>query len=76
MKDPIKVIHKIKNNNKKTIYKVYIFIGQIVPNNIIKILNSISNLDFYLTLSTINEKDLLFHYSSFLIQIPIKQLSL
>ena len=58
MKDPIKIIHKIKNNNKKIIYKVYIFIGPLVPKKIIKILEAIIDLDFYSTLSELQKTDI------------------
>jgi hypothetical protein len=57
MKDPIKIIHKIKNNNRKIIYKVYIFIGPLVSNKIKKILESITDLDFFTTLNEIKKAD-------------------
>ena len=41
MKDPIKIIHKFKNNNRRIQYKVFIFIGSLVPDEIIKILTNI-----------------------------------
>ena len=58
MEDPIKIIHKIKNNNKKIIYKVYIFIGPLVSSNIIKILESIKDLDFYSTFTTLQKTEI------------------
>jgi len=57
MKDPIKIIHKIKNNNKKIIYKIYIFIGSLVPNNVMKVLDKITNLDFYTTLFVLDKNE-------------------
>jgi hypothetical protein len=57
MKDPIKIIHKFKNNNKRIQYKNYIYIGPLVPNNIMKILESIKEKDFYTTLNTISQND-------------------
>ena len=57
MKDPIKIIHKFKNNNRKIQYKVFIFIGGLVPTKIIKILNSIKDKNFITTLNTIDMKD-------------------
>jgi hypothetical protein len=57
MKDPIKIIHKFKNNNKNIQYKVYIFIGSLVPKNIITILESINNKDFYTTLNTLSKSE-------------------
>ena len=58
MEDPIKIIHKIKNNNKKIIYKMYIFIGLQLPKYIYEILELIKYLDFYNTLITIDKKKL------------------
>ena len=57
MKDPIKIIHKFKNNNRRIQYKVYIFIGSLIPNDIHKLLESITDKDFYTTLSTISMAD-------------------
>ena len=57
MKDPIKIIHKFKNNKNSIQYKVYIFIGSLVPEPIMKILNSFIDKDFYTMLSTIKEKE-------------------
>ena len=59
MKDPIKIIHKFKNNNRKIQYKVYIYIGSIVPDEILKILNNIIDKDFYTTLNSISKN----HYN-------------
>ena len=57
MKDPIKIIHKFKNNNRRIQYQVYIFIGSLVSKEIMKILESISDKDFYTMLNTITKKD-------------------
>ena len=57
MKDPIKIIHKFKNNNRRTQYKVYIFIGSLIPNDIYKLLESIKDKDFYTSLNTISIAD-------------------
>ena len=57
MKDPIKIIHKFKNNKNSIQYKVYIFIGPLVPEPIMKILNSFIDKDFYTMLTTIKEKE-------------------
>jgi len=68
MKDPIKIIHKFKNDNKKIQYKVYIYIGNLVPDNIIKILVNITNKNLYDTLNTItndNYKELENYYGEF-----------
>ena len=57
MKDPIKIIHKFKNNNRRIQYKIYIYIGSLIPKNIIKILESITDKDFYTTLNTLNKTE-------------------
>jgi hypothetical protein len=57
MKDPIKIIHKFKNNNKTIQYKVYIFIGSLVPTEIMNILDTIIDKDFYITLNTITKTE-------------------
>ena len=56
MKDPIKIIHKFKNNYRRIQYKNYIFIGSLVPEDIIKILELIRNKDFFSTLILLNNK--------------------
>ena len=56
MKNPIKIIHKIKNNNRKIHYKVYIFIGSLVPSNIMEILKDIEEDDLLTTLLNITKK--------------------
>jgi len=65
MKDPIKIIHKFKNNNNRIQYKVYIFIGSLLNDNLYKILDSIKNKDFFNTLKFLNKsqiKELEEHY--------------
>jgi hypothetical protein len=57
MKDPIKIIHKFKNNNRRIQYKMYIFIGSLVPNDIMNILEGITEKNFYTTLNTISKTD-------------------
>ena len=54
MQDPIKIIHKFKNNNRRIQYKVYIFIGSLIPKEIDDILELIINKDFYITLTMLN----------------------
>jgi hypothetical protein len=56
MKDPLKIIHKFKNNNRRIQYKIYIFIGSLVPNEVMNILELIKNKNFYDTLITLNSK--------------------
>ena len=57
MKDPIKIIHKFKNNNRRIQYKVYVFVGSLVPKDIMKILDSIIDKDLYITLNTLSKTD-------------------
>jgi hypothetical protein len=47
MNQPIKIIHKYKNNYRKIQYNIYIFLGQLVANNIKKILEKIQNIKLY-----------------------------
>ena len=47
MNDPIKVIWKYKNNNKRTQYNTYIFVGDSIPHEIVKILDKIAELKLY-----------------------------
>ena len=56
MKNPIKIIHKFKNNNKNIQYKVYIFIGSIVPKKVSNILDIIINKDYYNALNIITKE--------------------
>ena len=54
MQDPIKIIHKFKNNNRRIQYKVYIFVGSLIPKEINTILELITTKDFYITLTMLN----------------------
>ena len=58
MKNPIKIIHKFKNNNLRIQYKVFIFIGSLVDENILKILNIIENKDFISSIIALSDKQL------------------
>jgi hypothetical protein len=58
MRDPIKIIHKFKNNNKRIQYKVYIFIGSLLSEEMIKILKIIENKDFFNSLLILNNKQI------------------
>ena len=55
MKDPIKIIHKFKNNNKRIQYKVFIFVSNIIPDEIIKCIELIKDKDFYDSLLLLNK---------------------
>ena len=57
MKNPFKIIHKFKNNNNKIQYHIYIFIGSLVDDEVLKILNFFKNKSFYETISTISKKN-------------------
>lgn len=57
MEDPIKIIFKYKNNNRRVQYHTYIFVGSLVPKNIMKILNRIKNLSLYETFMEISVKE-------------------
>lgn len=56
MRTPIKVIHKFKNNNRRLQYKIYIFLGSQVDENIMKILKQIEKKDLISSLLLISEK--------------------
>jgi len=55
MKNPYKIIHKFKNNNNSIQYKIYIFVGSLVSDEIMKALNTFKNKDFYTTITTISK---------------------
>lgn len=57
MSNPIKVIHKYTNNNAKTQYNVMIYIGE-VEDNVMTILNKITDLDLYQTWMTLTKKEI------------------
>jgi hypothetical protein len=61
MEDPIKIIHKYKNNNEKIQYHVYVFVGNLVSKNVLKILDKIAPMDLYDALVSLeaSEYDLL-----------------
>lgn len=56
MKDPIKIIHKFKNTNKRIQYKLFIFIGSLTPDNVLSVLEIIKNKDFFNSLITLSNK--------------------
>ena len=57
MSEPIKVIYKVKNDNGKYQYYIYVYIGSI-PDNIMKILEKIKNTTFYDSLMTMTLNDM------------------
>jgi len=56
MNEPIKVVWKFKNNNRRTQYHQYIFIGQ-QSSSTMKILNKIKDLNFYDTLINLSKDE-------------------
>jgi hypothetical protein len=58
MEDPIKIIYKVKNNNNKNQYHIYIFLGNIVNANIQKIIKKFKDLNLFETLIELNEKEI------------------
>ena len=68
MDNPVKIIHKYKNSNKKVQYHCYIYLGEFVKEHIKKILKKIKDVDFFNALEqlTVKEfKDLSDIYGSF-----------
>ncbi|AYV85120.1 MAG: hypothetical protein Satyrvirus4_17 [Satyrvirus sp.] len=57
MNDPIKMIHKYKNNNGRIQYHIYIFLGDIVEDNCMKILRKIKDMDLYSSLAALEGKE-------------------
>ena len=55
MKDPIKIIHKFKNNNNRIQYKVYIFIGSLLTESLYNILNLLK-IKIFSTLKFLSKK--------------------
>lgn len=56
MDDPIKIIYKYKNNNRRYQYHIYIYVGD-VEKDIMNILEKIKNLNLYDTFTSLSEKD-------------------
>ena len=57
MNDPVKLIYKYKNLNKRTQYQLFIFLGYMVSSNIKNILEKIKDLNFYDSLMELSVKD-------------------
>lgn len=64
MNNPIKIIHKFKNNNKRIQYNINIFIGDYVNEDILNVLKNIKLKSFYDTLIFLskNKMELLNNY--------------
>ena len=57
MKDPIKIILKYKNNVRRIQFLTYIFIGDMVPKDVKKILDDITDKSLYETLISLNKNE-------------------
>ena len=55
MNDPMKIIWKYKNNNRRIQYNTYIFVGTVMPNDIMSILESFANTNLYDTLINLDK---------------------
>ena len=58
MNEPIKIIHKYKNINRKIQYNVLIFVGNLLSESTNKILKKIKNKNLYDTLIELNDREL------------------
>jgi hypothetical protein len=56
MDNPIKIIFKYKNNNRKSQYGLYIFVGDI-PNKVFSVLKKIADTDLYKSLIIITKEE-------------------
>jgi hypothetical protein len=59
MDDPIKIIHKVKNLKRQVQYNIYIFIGDIVPKNILNTLEKIRLLSLFDSFIQVDKKEYL-----------------
>jgi len=55
---PIKIIHKFKNNNKRIQYKIYIFLGDLLDDSLMKVLKYIENKDLVSTFTILSVKEI------------------
>ena len=58
MNNPIKIIHKFKNSNRRVQYIQYIFIGSLIDDSVYNILKTIKNKNLYDTLDFLNKNKL------------------
>jgi hypothetical protein len=58
MDDPVKLIWKFKNNNRRTQYNIFVFVGKLVPSNIMKILEKIKDLKLYDSLIELDKNEI------------------
>ena len=57
MQPPVKIIHKYKNSNKYIRYRLYIFIGPNIPDNIFDVLKKIQNLSYKEAIKILTKED-------------------
>lgn len=57
MRNPYKIIHKFKNNNGRIQYYIYIFIGPLVDDDILKVIETFKKKNFFDTITTISKKN-------------------
>ena len=57
MKDPVKIIHRYKNKNRRTQFLVYIFVGSLISEEIKNILNKIKKLNLIDSIIKLSKKD-------------------
>lgn len=58
MNDPMKIIHKYKNNNGRIQYHMYIFIGDIIDKHGMNVLEKIKDMDMHTALMAISESEI------------------
>ena len=58
MNEPIKVIHKYKNHNKKIQYNVLIFVGNLLDESTNKVLKKIKDKNLFSALTELNDRDI------------------
>lgn len=55
--NPIKIIWKYKNTNRRIQYNTYIFVGNMIPKDLMAILNNIKDLSLYDTLISLKKDE-------------------
>lgn len=55
---PFKIIHQYKNDYQRTQYLTYIFLGSLIPDEVMNILDRIKNNDLISTLNKLSKKDI------------------
>ncbi len=57
MNDPIKIIHKYKNNNGRIQYHIHIFLGDITEENCMRVLRKIKDMDLFTALTSLEIRE-------------------